>query len=335
MNVTIKKIADELQIAVSTVSKALRDSYEISAETKQKVLECAKRYDYTPNPYASSLKKRSTANIAVVLPEVADSFFSAAINGIESIAYEKKYHVVVYLTHDRKDREHSILHDLRSGRVDGVLMSVADGPGGSEHINDLANKGVPLVFFDRIIEDVRAAKVVTDDYDSGFKATEHLIKKGSKRLSFLSISKSLTILDLRLRGFLKAHEVYDLPVNNEMIVHCDDNDEVSNFQRIKKLLEQNQRPDGIVGSVEKVTTLAYTVCRHLNIKIPEDVRILGFSHLQIAALLDPPLTTITQPAFEMGKTAATILFKTLEKKIDSRNERIVLRSELVERASTR
>lgn len=334
MKVTIRRIAEELQIAVSTVSKALRDSHEISAETKEKVLACAKRLDYTANPYASSLKRKATANIAVVLPEVADSFFSAAINGIESIAHEKGYHVVVYLTHESKEREQSILHDLRSGRVDGVLMSIAGGAGGTTHIDDLLKKGVSLVFFDRICEDVKAAKVVTDDYESGYKAAEHLIKKGCTRLSFLSISRDLDILNLRLQGFLKAHVVYGLPVNEDMILYCED-DEPQNFQAIKKLLQGKDRPDGIVGAVEKITTLAYCVCRDLKIKIPEEIRILGFSHLQIAALLDPPLTTIAQPAFEMGKAAATILFKTLEKKgYDSGNEIIVIPSELIERTST-
>ena len=146
MRVTIRKIAKDLRLAVSTVSKALRDSHEISKETKRRVFAYAEKLDYVPNHYASSLKNRKTGNIAVVLPEVADSFFSLAINGIESVAREKGYHVMVYLTHEDLRREESILRDFRSGRVDGVLISVSGGAKRNSHIHDLCAKKIPLVF---------------------------------------------------------------------------------------------------------------------------------------------------------------------------------------------
>jgi LacI family transcriptional regulator len=335
MSITIKKIAEDLQLAVSTVSKALRDSHEISIETKKRVFEHAAKLNYLPNPYASSLKGKSSGNIAVVLPEVADSFFSTAINGIESIAQDKGYHVIVYLTHEDLQREQSILKSFRSGRVDGVLMSVSGGTENDDHIRDLCEAGIPLVFFDRVSENIPAAKVVTNDFDSGYQAAEHLIKNGCKRIAFLSMAGNLAITNQRLLGFKKAHVDHNLSVKNNQVIYCAQQ-ESQTFDQIKKLLQRKDRPDGVVGSVEKVTTQVYSVCHALKVRIPRDIKVIGFSNLPIAALLNPALTTITQPAFEMGKAAATILFKALErKKIDLRKELMVIPSTLYPRESTR
>ncbi len=334
MSITIRKIAKDLRLAVSTVSKALRDSHEISIETKKRVFEYAQKVDYVPNLYASSLKKRKTGNIAVVLPEVADSFFSLAINGIESVAREKGYHVMVYLTHEDLMREESILRDFRSGRVDGVLISVSGGAESNSHIHDLCAKNIPLVFFDRVCEGIEAAKVLTDDFDSGYKATEHLISKGCRKVAFLAMSENLAIINHRQRGYEAALNAYGMQVNKNLLIYCSNN-ETDNHSLIYRILKRNDRPDGIVGSVEKLTTTVYTVCNELNLQIPQDVKVIGFSSLQIASLLNPSLTTITQPAFEMGKTAARLLFEALEKKTqEAKAETIVIPSVLFERGST-
>jgi LacI family transcriptional regulator len=329
MSVTIKKIAKDLNLAVSTVSKALRDSHEISAETKARVFEYAAKLDYIPNPYASSLKKGRSGNIAVVLPEVADSFFSAAINGIESIAHDKGYHTMVYLTHEDIQREQSIVREFRNGRVDGVLMSIVANDEKYEHLSELYANNVPLVFFDRVCENIETASVVTNDYESAYSATKHLIDQGCTRIVFLSMPGELAIIKHRQHGYTQALLDSALP---ERVVCCTDSEE-ENYTIIEELL-RNDRPDGIIGSIEKVTMPVYKVCHAKSIAIPYDIKIIGFSHLQIASLLDPPLTTVTQPAFEMGKAAATILFKALEKKYNLKNERIVIPSVLNVRAST-
>ncbi len=323
-----------MRLAVSTVSKALRDSHEISIETKRRVFAYAEKLDYVPNHYASSLKNRKTGNIAVVLPEVADSFFSLAINGIESVAREKGYHVMVYLTHEDLRREESILRDFRSGRVDGVLISVSGGAKRNSHIHDLCAKKIPLVFFDRVCEDIDAAKVLTDDFDSGYSATEHLISKGCRQIAFLAMSENLSIINHRQRGYEEALRVHGLQHNKNLIINCK-NSEADCLSLIRRKLKNKNRPDGIVGSVEKLTTAVYTICNELKLKIPQDVKVISFSSLQIASLLNPSLTTITQPAFEMGKTAAKLLFKALEKKnLNAKGETLVLPSILVERGST-
>jgi len=334
MGVTIKKIASELGLAVSTVSKALQDSYEISAETKARVFEYAARVNYVPNPYASSLKKGRSGNIAVVLPEVADSFFSSAIDGIEEVAQAKGYHVMVYLTHEDVKREQSIIREFRNGRVDGVLMSVVAHEAHYDHLSELVGGDMPLVFFDRICEGIQSAQVITDDFESGRKATQHLIDRGSKRLVFLSMNGDLSIVRERQAGYLQALRDNQMDAHKNPVVACT-HVEANNLALLRNLLTGNDAPDGIVGSVEKVATQTYAVCHALKMSIPGQVRVVAFSHLQIAALLNPSLTTITQPAFAMGKAAATLLFRRLEKNADVRNEKIVIPSELIVRDSTR
>ena len=330
MGVTIRKIANDLNLAVSTVSKALRDSHEISAETKIRVFEYAAKLDYLPNPYASSLKKRRSGNIAVIVPEVSDTFFSEAINGIDDVAQRMGYHVMIYLTHEDIEQEQSIIHNLRNGRVDGILISVAAGDGQMTHLEGL---NLPLVFFDRVREDILATRVVTNDYESGYNAVRHLVAQGCKRIAFLAPHGQLAIIQNRKNGYSQAIKDNGLDIDQCHVAQCADNDKET-MMIVKELLS-TRRPDAIIGSVEKVTMQAYSACQELNLSIPHDVKIIGFSHLQIAALLNPSLTTITQPAHEMGRAAATALFRTLsKKKVEVENEVIEIPSVLVERGST-
>ena len=334
-NINIRELAKELNLSVSTISKALNDSHEISEETKRRVLETAARLNYIPNPYASSLRGRKSKNIGVIIPEVADSFFSLAINGIESVAKEKGYHVLICLTHESFENEKNILKEFQGRRVDGVIISVSRETAHGDHINELISNGVPLIFFDRVCEDVETTKITTDDLESGYKATKHLIQKGCTSIAFLSISKSLSISNKRLEGYLQALRDHNLKTDKKNIIPCT-NDAEKNFLLIKKLLQQKNKPDGIVASVEKLTTPVYATCEALNLKIPDDIRVVCFSNLDTASILNPSLTTITQPAFEMGKTAAQILFKTLQKRnINLMNENVVIPSTLVARKSTR
>lgn len=334
-NINIRELASELKLSVSTISKALNDSYEISDETKQRVLETAARLNYIPNPYASSLRGRRSKNIALVIPEVADSFFSLAINGIESVAKEKGYHVLICLTHESFENEKTILKEFQGGRVDGVLMSVSRETSQTDHISDLISNGLPLIFFDRVCENVSTAHITTDDFDSGYKATLHLINQGCTDIAFLAISKSLSISNKRLEGYKKALADQGRPLDDTRMLVCS-NDTIENYQLAKKLLQNKKRPDGIVASVEKLTAPVYQVCSELKLNIPKDVKVICFSNLETAPILNPSLTTITQPAFEMGRAAATLLFRSLGKaNFSLPNENIVIPSVLIARDSTR
>src|SRR5918993_4320704 len=329
-SVNIKKLAQLLNLSISTVSKALRDSHDIGKETKEKVLLLANELNYQPNPHASSLRKHKSKTIAVIIPEIANNYFALAINGIEFVAREKGYHVLIYLTHEDFANEIAFTRHLNSGRVDGVLISVAHTDKDFLHLHDLKKKGLPIIFFDRVCEDFDTVKVTTDDYESGQLATRHLIEQGCKRIAHLGISRTLSIGDKRRRGYLKALEDHNIPVDDSLIVECT-NDHLTDFNLIKSLFT-DKRPDGIFASVEKYAITTYEVCRELQLNIPKDVKVIGFSNLETVDFLNPSLSTITQPAYEMGREAAAMLFKALDKKMfQLKDENIVLHSTLMQR----
>ncbi len=331
---TIKELARELGLAVSTVSKALRDSHEISQDTKDKVLKLAAKLNYIPNPYASSLRRQKSRTIAVVIPEVADSFFSIAINGIEEVAREKGYHVLIYLTHESLDREIEILNEFKSGRVDGLLISVTRDTCGGNHITEAMDAGLPVVFFDRMCEDIQAARVLTDDYESSYKATRLLLERGCKKPAYLSISPNLSINRKREAGYLAAIHEAGIKPEKDSIVNCDGPDDKISGQLLA-LLRPKNRPDGIIASVEKLVPPVYFACKELRIRIPDDIRLIGFTNLTASPILNPSLTTVTQPAFEIGKSAAALLFKGIEKTgFNLNQERLVIPSQLQQRDST-
>ncbi|RAJ83133.1 LacI family transcriptional regulator [Chitinophaga dinghuensis] len=330
--VTIKMLARELNLAISTVSRALMDSYEISPETKQKVTALAKQLNYQPNHYASSLRKQRSKTIAVIIPEISNNFFSHVINGIEAIAQEKNYHVLIYFTHENQQKEAEVIQHLLGGRVDGILMSLAGTTSSTMHLQPIMEQGLPIVFFDRISDTLNAPTVTTDDFESARHATRHLMDVGCRKIAYLSISPNLSIDCKRMHGFNQA--LQDKPgMAHSMMIPCS-TDTNQNFERICQVLREEQ-PDGIFASVEKLAITSYHACAAVGLSIPKDVKILSFSNLETASLLNPSLTTIIQPAFDMGKSAATVLFHMLEKRKGRQWEQnTVIKSNMIIRNST-
>ena len=333
-NTNLKQLAAALGLSISSVSKALRDSYEISSETKQRVLEMANRMNYQPNPFASSLRRKKSATIGVIIPEIANNFFALAIDGIQKIAQQKGYHVLTYLTHENNANEVSTIRHLLGGRVDGVLMSLCRDTETTEHLMALHESGIPLVFFDRVPEQMSCPTVTTDDYESGFKATEHLIQSGCKRIACLSLSHYLSISNKRMYGYQDALKKHGIPIDPDLIIQCT-NDNEENLSLIKSLLKSKKKPDGIFSTVEKLAISVYYVTQELGIQIPKQLKIISFSNLRTASLLNPSLSTITQPAFEIGVESATLLFRMIEKKsFGNRIDKLELKSNLIVRNSS-
>ena len=332
-NVNLKKLAEELNLAISTVSRALRDSHEISQETKDRVKALAVKLGFQPNPHASSLRQNKSRTIAVIVPEIQNNFFAQAMHGIEDVAKEKGYHVLIYLTHEDGLREKEILNLLRSGRVDGLMISVSNTTTSFEHLEAWKNSGMPLVFFDRVYENIKVPQITTDDAEASFKATELLLKRGCKKIAFLSLANSLSISIRRKSGYEKALKKYNL-TDNSLTIECSQDDE-SNREKIRKLLQSSDKPDGIFACVEKFAVNTYEVCYELKIRIPEQLKVISFSNLSAAALFNPPLSTIVQPAYEIGKEAASILFNVVEKKILlTKENKLTIPSYIIERKST-
>jgi len=334
-NVTLRMLADALQLSTATVSKALTNSHEISEKTRQRVLNLAKELNYTPNPYASGLRNKKSRTIAVILPEVADSFFAQVIDGIEAVAQEKGYHILIRLTHESFQKEEAILQDLLGGRADGILISVSSETKDSSAIRKVQEKGISIVFFDRICADIDTAKVVTDDFESARLATEHLINCGCRRVALLYISMDLSISHQRMEGYKKAMADHHLAWRESDMIACT-HDPAVNHRILTDLMSRSEAPDGVLATVEKLVTSIYLACKDLKLSIPGRVKVIGFSNLPSAMLLNPSLTTITQPAFEMGKEAASLLFRELGGKVSlvKQKKPLVIPSVLVVRGST-
>ncbi|WP_133274165.1 LacI family DNA-binding transcriptional regulator [Hymenobacter radiodurans] len=332
--VNLKRLAQELNLSIATVSRALQDSYEVSPQTKERVKALAAELNYQPNAYASSLRRNVSKTIGVVIPEVANHFFSLAINGIEEIARQSGYHVLIYLTHENHEREVAITQYLTGGRVDGILMSVASETQEFAHLQHLYASKPAIVFFDRVCDAVATAKVTTNDYESGYIATKHLIEAGCRHVAHMSVSGNLSIGRMRMQGYQAALADHSIPFDESLILDGEASDE-RNTELIMDLLRSRPEVDGVFASVERLAISSYQACKNLGRSIPEDVKIIGFSNLGVASLLDPALTTITQPAYEIGKEAAKILLRAIEKKkAILPSQSIILKSELFQRKST-
>jgi len=332
-NVNIKDLAQALGLSTSTVSRAFRGNSDISPKTKERILALAKEMNYQPNHYASNLREQKSKTIAVIVPELANNFFAQAINGIEKIARKNGYHVLIYRTGDDFEKEVSFINDLHNGRVEGIIMSASGESQNHSYLKALETKKIKLVFFDRVYDDIQAPKVITNDYQSSFLATKHLIDAGCKRPAYLVINRKLSIGKMRMQGYLDAIKESSLPFDEKLIINCS-NEAKENYKILKDVF-LTLKPDAVFASVERLALSSYYVCQDLGINIPEDIKVIGFSSLEIAPLLNPSLSTITQPAFDMGTKAASLLFESLHApKTNFDNEVFILESKLIERKST-
>ncbi len=324
-------MAELLGLSTATVSRALNDSYEISQKTKDKVNALAKELNYEPNPFASSLRQHKSKTIALIIPEISSIFFSQITKGVEAISNHKGYHVIICCSNESYDTEKNIVKHLISGRVDGILLSASANTFSSEHMDRFIERKIPVVLFDRILDRLNVASVTSNDYESSFSATLHLINKGCQKIAFLKLGSSLSNIEKRHKGYLDALNQHKLNSNKSLALELS-NDKKENLELIKIFIKTHQ-PDAIFASVEHLAFSTYDACKELRLRIPTDIKVLAYSNLEIARHLSPPLTTIVQPAYEMGKNAAIILLNQINKK-STDNGNIVISSELVLREST-
>lgn len=334
--ITIKYLAQKLNLAPSTVSRALNDSHEISNATKVKVLELAKELNFQPNPYARSLREQKSKTIGVIIPERINNFFSQVIDGMESVTRIHGYHLLVYNSNEDVEQEKNILSLLIGGRVDAIVMSVAGLHQKSEHLSKLKNRFMPVVFFDRISANFPTTKFTTNDYEVGYNGTVHLIEKGCKKIIFLTLSSEYSNGIQRLRGFKDALKAKNVTFEENSVVECSHCDE-KNIALLESIFYKLDRPDGVLASVEKLALATYRALSRIQIKIPEQVRIVSFSNMNIADLLHPPLTTISQPAYEIGVECAKLLMNKLTKKNqpDLEDKIVTISSVFTERESSK
>ena len=329
---TIIDIARSLSISPSTVSRALSDHPDIKRETKEQVRRVAKELRYSPNPIAQSLKSSRTKTIGVLVPEIKHDFFSSAISGIEEVAYQSGYTIILCQSNESYEREVVNTNVLMRHRVAGVVASISQNTKSGEHFQDLLRRKIPLVFFDRVCEDVVASKVVIDDFKSAFEAVSYLIGRGYRKIAHFGGPVELDICKKRLSGYLEALRRGGLAVSEDYIRYGGLH-EKDGYDSLDFLLKHNLLPDAIFSVNDPVAIGAFQRMKEAGLNIPDDIALVGFSNNKIASLIDPQLTTVDQPSFEMGKKAAELLVRAIEGK-SSDPTRVVLDTRLIVRGST-
>jgi LacI family transcriptional regulator len=311
---TIKDIAKALNLSTSTVSRALRGSYEISAETKKQVLEYAEKINYRPNPIALSLKERRTRAIGVVVSEIANNFFSQAINGIESIAYNRGYHVIITQNHESQDRERVNVEHLAARGVDGLLISLSSESVDISYLKELHEKGMPIVFFDRVTDEIETHTVTANNYLGSFHATEHLIYQGYKKIAHITSSPYLSITKERLEGYKDALSKHEIPFNEALVKYCTHGGMISAEMEdaLSALFKSKTKLDAVFAAGDRLTLICFGLLKKMKLK--KEVGFTGFSNTLVGDLFSPSLTVIRQPASEIGQIAIEFLIQMIESK---------------------
>lgn len=314
--VTIKDIARELGISPSTVSRALKDHPDINSDTKKAVNDLAKKLNYQPNIIALSLRQSRTNTIGVIIPEIVHFFFSTIISGIEDVAYDNGYNVIISQSNESYNREDSNLNALFNSRVDGLLVSVSKDTKNFDHFTSVFERGVPMVFFDRVIEHLDTSKIIIDDIEGMYKAANHLIEQGCNRIAHLAGPDNLKITRNRIDGYIKALGDNNRLVDYQLIANCNKGTVEESKELTKKLLKSDNPPDGICCSNDLAAIGALQAAKELQIPVPEKFAIIGFSNWEVTTMTDPPLSTVDQPGYEMGRKAAELLLKEINSEKD-------------------
>ncbi|WP_179021123.1 LacI family DNA-binding transcriptional regulator [Winogradskyella forsetii] len=338
--VTLKEIAETLGMSVSTVSKALKNYPDVSKKTKRLVKETAEVLNYKPNAFAVNLRTKESKTIGLIIPEVVHHFFSSVIKGIIARAEKKGYLVIILQSNESYELEKKQLDLLLSKRVDGILISLANGTGDFKHLNNLISQELPLVMFDKIAKIVNCSKVIIDDRKAAYMATQHLIDSGCKRIAhFRGPLLPQNSID-RFLGYKKALMDNGLTYDPSLvyICECGDNSFEEGKENARKLFNDHKDVDGIFINTDLVAIGAMTELNKLGINIPEDISIVGFSNWFMSSVISPTLTTINQPGYDMGKEAFKLLYKEIKKRkqnLPVKFKTVALETKLIKRASTK
>jgi len=332
-NVTQKEVAKVLGMSVMTVSRALNNSPNVNEKTKERVLETAKKMGYTPNLVAKSLVSNRTFNIGVVIPEISHSFFPAVVRGIEEIAKKSNYQIFLTNTSENFEKEKEVIEALKANRVDGILISSSLSTKDYSYYKTLVDRGLPIVFFDRGIDEIGISYIGVNDRVASREITEHLISKGYKKIAYISGPREVSIGKERFDGFMEAMNKHNIEINEKRILENGYN-EIGGRDAMEQLLKlpKSILPDAVVAVNDPVAFGAIDVVHEKGLQIPKDIAIVGFTDDIRAKLVNPPLTTMRQPAYEIGKNAVSKLIRTIEDD-DEPVEKVELIAKLIIRKS--
>ncbi|SEA62724.1 transcriptional regulator, LacI family [Flavobacterium gillisiae] len=336
--VTLKQIAKELDVSISTVSKSLRNSLEIGEDTRLKVQAFAKFYNYRPNNIALSLKNRKTKTIGIIIPEIVHYFFSTVINGIEQVANENGYSVIITLSDDSFDKEVLNMEMLANGSIDGFIMSLSKETqfkGDYHHISEVIDQGMPVVMFDRVSNEILCDKVIIDDKLAAYEAVQSLIDKGRKKIALVTTVDYVSVGKLRTDGYTKALLDNGIPFNEDLIIKIEDVDTCEII--IGKLLE-DKAIDAVFAVNELFAVTSIKAANKMGVNVPKDLAVIAFTDGIISKYSTPTITTVSQSGKKMGNRAAKMLIDRLEledEHLEEENYKTeVIETHLIEREST-
>ncbi|KAB5489374.1 MULTISPECIES: LacI family DNA-binding transcriptional regulator [Flagellimonas] len=324
--ITLKDIARELEVSISTVSKALKNSEEISRDTKEKVQAFAKLYNYKPNNIAISLKNKRTKNIGVVIPDIVHHFFTTVIRGIEKYANARGYNVIVCLSEESFDKEVINMEMLANGSIDGFIMSLSSETqqkGDYNHLKEVTEQGIPVVLFDRITNEIDCDKVVIDDELGGYIATKKFIEQGKRKIAMITTGDYLSVSKARTMGYQKALSESSLGVNDDLVLKMPSMEMDEN--RIKEFLE-TQKPDAVLCVNEIFAVYSMRLVQKSGLKIPDDISFIGFTDGVLSKYANPSLTVVAQHGEKMGEVSAKMLID----KIESEEEEETYQTKILE-----
>ena len=333
---TIKDIAKEFSVSISTVSKALNDSHEISETTKEKINKYAKKHNYKPNLNAVNLKNSSTKTIGILIPNMLNYFFAQVFKGIEKVANKNGFKVITCISNDSYDKEVEIIEMLSNGSVDGFILSLAretELKQDFNHIQTIIDEGTPVVMFDRTSDKIDCDKVITDDYNGASSTVEFLAKKGHKNIAFISTLSNLHIGKQRFLGYKKGLENVGLKFNKDLVIDIFEKD-YKKYEIILTPFFKNNKIDSVIALGESAAIAAMKAAIKIGHNIPKDISVIAFSNGILARHASPKLTTISQHGEIMGETAAEILIEKLDKKQKGIITKVI-KTDLVIRDSTR
>lgn len=329
---TIKDIAKELKISVATVSRAFRNTHDVSEETRNKVLAKGEELNYRTNFNATGLASHKSHNIAVILPTITNYYFSTVITGIQDVAYKNGYNIILHVTGESRDREVVIAKYLSLSSIDGLLICVTSESYKSNHLKEIMDFGIPIVFFDRAADLINTSKVIQNDFEGAFMAVEHLVRNGYKNIAHIGGPLNLSFTKERLRGYLFGLKKYNLPVRHDWIIHSEFT-QLSGSHDTKKLWACKNKPDAIFAVNDRKAIGAILELKERSIEIGKKVGVVGFTNDPMSVIISPSLTTVEEPALEIGKKSCELLLK----HISERNlipKEIVLYGNLIVRESS-
>jgi LacI family transcriptional regulator len=329
---TIKDIAKQLNISISTVSRAMRNAPDVNADTRKAVMALSEELSYQPNKLALSLKQKQTHNIGVIVPNL-DYVLATMVKGIDEVALEAGYTVMVCQSNESFGREIVNTRRLLDSLVDGFIISVSSETKVFDHFKKIKEKQMPMVVFDRVTPDLIAPSVRIDNTDGGFQATEHLIEQGYKRIAILAGPKNLGISNSRLEGYINALKKYKIKPEQELIIHCDFNQDYA-YVATQELLAMKKRPDAIFTISDRMAIGAMLAIKEKGLTMPHDIGLVGFNNEPVTRLVTPAISSVDQPAFELGKIAAKLFIETVHNNEDMSHVEEILKPKLFIRESS-